>query len=1302
MIKVRAHTCYLGHSGYSAHAREFFRNLSKYVDLRVRNYTWDGNPTYLNDLDFKIIDKITLKNPAGIDEDFPITHAFPQFHWANSERHFEQDIDIVLMDMDHHYFYEDYGDKIKIAYTVWESTEIPNNFFNQLLRFDYLWVATQWHKDVIVNQGYPKQNVFVVNEGVSKEFFENDDLSDLVKSEYSDNRFKFLFFGRWDYRKAVPEIIDSFIKAFPNNEPVDLILSADNPYAIDGMNSTESRLKHYGYNDDRIKVKHFVSREDYVSYLKTGNVLITCARSEGWNIPLIEAMAAGTPVIYSDWGAQLEFAKGKGNPVKIKKELPASIGANLGFAGDTPGLYAEPDYNNLIEVLRDCYNDYDNKKIRAEEEALDIIERFNWENIAKIGYDTILKVTPLEINRSTKNESVVILSHANSDDKIKTLFRSILSLKRQGYFVILSSHIPAPDYILNLVDYFVYEKDNPVVESDEYSKLSTTVPIYRFDYSDFKLSYTFDFNHGFAALRLIQNGLNISIQNGYEKTHFVNYDYIIDDPKVLEDHSNSLNNNNIVTYRWNPEASINSALFSARSYDIFKAIETTKSKEDYFRYEGVVILEDFLYRCFKDLDFKIDIRELSLIDRNNFLNGFMAPAFPTFLIKKGEQAHIYLGDDITSGNTYLCLSGGSSKINAIIKSKRNEYKVEAGNSMCFYNITQEMLEEGFEVSIPEYEQNYKYDLRSKKAKLEIINPSVIKHLDADKKEEPHISFNFINGPFIEIKNAENQEFLVEFIDLETNITHHKTTVGNNTWVRCSIKYFKNWLIRATEINTGKIYGHILDLKGKNVLVSLGSSSLGDTLAWFPHIEEFAKIHECKIYVSTFKNSLFEKNYPDITFINPGVVVNNIYASYEIGWFYEGENFDEFKNPRDFRNLPLQATTTDILGLEHTNLRPRLFVPELGRKIEEPYVCIGMHSTAQAKYWNNPTGWQEVTDWFISKGYKVVMLSLEEDGYMGNYYPRGVIKVEGERTLASAMNLLKYSDMFIGIGSGLSWLSWSVGTPTVIISGFSNPITEPLDDKVVRIFNSNSCTSCFNRHRLDAGDWNWCPDQKGTPRQFECTKSITGDHVISEIEKYFKLGYAEKSIDSILYESFMLGMVQNYTEISDAAQFFKSLNVENFMEIGTDQGGTFAIWSKLSKDGIRISVDLPHGNFGREDYDVTKRDNYLRTLGSNVTMIHGSSHDEKIKKEVSEIIGDNKLDFLFIDGDHTYEGVKQDFLMYKEFVREGGWIGFHDIIDSDHHRGANCRVDLLWDELKGEKVSFICGHSDFGGIGFIKV
>ena len=102
------------------------------------------------------------------------------------------------------------------------------------------------------------------------------------------------------------------------------------------------------------------------------------------------------------------------------------------------------------------------------------------------------------------------------------------------------------------------------------------------------------------------------------------------------------------------------------------------------------------------------------------------------------------------------------------------------------------------------------------------------------------------------------------------------------------------------------------------------------------------------------------------------------------------------------------------------------------------------------------------------------------------------------------------------------------------------------------------------------------------------------------------------------------------------------------------------------------------------------------------MIHGSSHDEELKQLVKDKLDNTKLDFLFIDGDHTYEGVKQDFEMYKEFVKPGGWIGFHDIKDTEFHRNADCRVDILWNEIEGEKIEFLDNSSSYGGIGFIKV
>ena len=164
-----------------------------------------------------------------------------------------------------------------------------------------------------------------------------------------------------------------------------------------------------------------------------------------------------------------------------------------------------------------------------------------------------------------------------------------------------------------------------------------------------------------------------------------------------------------------------------------------------------------------------------------------------------------------------------------------------------------------------------------------------------------------------------------------------------------------------------------------------------------------------------------------------------------------------------------------------------------------YVCIAVHSTAQAKYWNNRTGWSEVISHLQNKGYEVILLSKEGMDYMGNKAPEGVIQIP-EGPIEQIINYLKYAQLFIGIGSGLSWLSWAVGCQTCLISGFSYPYTEM--QECIRISANNSlCRGCFNQYKLDPSDWNWCPDHKNTPRMFECTKSISGQQVISAIQDF---------------------------------------------------------------------------------------------------------------------------------------------------------------------------------------------------------
>jgi autotransporter strand-loop-strand O-heptosyltransferase len=379
----------------------------------------------------------------------------------------------------------------------------------------------------------------------------------------------------------------------------------------------------------------------------------------------------------------------------------------------------------------------------------------------------------------------------------------------------------------------------------------------------------------------------------------------------------------------------------------------------------------------------------------------------------------------------------------------------------------------------------------------MIYDNLVKNKKNIFKVKNKVLYHFVNGPYVEIKGNAEENYLVKFIDKKSNKIIYETQIKNNMWTRCSVQYFVDWRIEVWK-DTELFFEHEYNAKGKRIFVAMDSKALGDTLAWVPMVDEFRKKNKCEMILSTFHNYLFEDQYKEIEFVNPGTTVNNLYGMFALGLFYnEDGSINFFKNPNNFREQPLQKMASDILGLEPTEVKPKLPIKDIQK--DDKLITIAIHGTAQPKYWNNPHGWQDVVDWLNNRGYTVKLLSREDDNYMGNKHPKGIIK-HPVGTLESVMDELRKSKAFIGIGSGLSWLSWGLGTKTVLISGFSYEWAE-MEDCVRIGAPQGKCSGCFNRLKLNAGDWNWCPDHKDTPRQFECTKSITSEMVIKELEKF---------------------------------------------------------------------------------------------------------------------------------------------------------------------------------------------------------
>jgi predicted O-methyltransferase YrrM len=160
-----------------------------------------------------------------------------------------------------------------------------------------------------------------------------------------------------------------------------------------------------------------------------------------------------------------------------------------------------------------------------------------------------------------------------------------------------------------------------------------------------------------------------------------------------------------------------------------------------------------------------------------------------------------------------------------------------------------------------------------------------------------------------------------------------------------------------------------------------------------------------------------------------------------------------------------------------------------------------------------------------------------------------------------------------------------------------------------------------------------------------------------------------------------------------------------LEIGTANGGTLFLLSRMvAGDATLISIDLRGGACGG-GYATWRIPIYksFALPGQNLSLIRGDSHTRKTFDALHARLGDKQLDLLFIDGDHTYEGVKQDFETYSPLVAPGGVIAFHDVVQ--HTRITSCTVDQFWKEIRDQYEHHEIVEDPaqgWGGIGVLKV
>jgi predicted O-methyltransferase YrrM len=185
-----------------------------------------------------------------------------------------------------------------------------------------------------------------------------------------------------------------------------------------------------------------------------------------------------------------------------------------------------------------------------------------------------------------------------------------------------------------------------------------------------------------------------------------------------------------------------------------------------------------------------------------------------------------------------------------------------------------------------------------------------------------------------------------------------------------------------------------------------------------------------------------------------------------------------------------------------------------------------------------------------------------------------------------------------------------------------------------------------------------------------------------------------------------GAKQKLREFALLVRLVRKRRPRVVLEIGTMRGGTLWAWCQIaSRDALLVSIDLPGGAFGGgySDAEGERLAAYARP-GQTLELIRADSHDPATLARLQRTLGSSQIDLLFIDGDHSYEGVALDYQMYASLVRPGGLIALHDVLPG---RAEDGDVSRFWSEVRDRHRheefadrSDLSWRGQWGGIGVL--
>jgi GT2 family glycosyltransferase len=265
--------------------------------------------------------------------------------------------------------------RYKIGYTMLEVDGFPADWVRQARRMDEVWVPSEFNRQGYLRCGL-KRPIRVMPLGVDVDYFHPGAKAHLNPA----GEFVFLSLFEWGERKDPQLLLRVFNEVFSADEPVRLLCKVINR---DPSVRVKEEIRRLHLRQSGGKISYLFNLEfphyQLGSLYRSADCFVSVSRGEGWDMPLMEAMACGLPAIATDWGAQTDFMnEGIAYPLRVRRTIPAVARCPY-YAGFS---WADPDADHLRHLLRHVYEQRDEASARGLAAAREMSERWTWEKAA--------------------------------------------------------------------------------------------------------------------------------------------------------------------------------------------------------------------------------------------------------------------------------------------------------------------------------------------------------------------------------------------------------------------------------------------------------------------------------------------------------------------------------------------------------------------------------------------------------------------------------------------------------------------------------------------------------------------------------------------------------------------------------------------------------------------------------------------------------------------------------------------------------------------------------------------------------